>query len=131
MNNTFCNLSKSLAMTGTELAQAEDALGLTALLYQLAANALHAHQYGVLVFHSAIDIDVKVNWGNLRHALHHVNPMTVGHDGMLEWRGCGQQRITLHAVATTMYSQPDMDLDIKIELVSAQFGNLFYITAYL
>ena len=52
-------------------------------------------------------------------------------DRVLEWRGRGQQRITLHAVAMTVYLWQDKDQDINIDLVSARLNNSSYITAYL
>ena len=100
------------------MTRAENALNLTALSRQLAANTRHAYQYGALIFHGAI-IDVNVNCGNLRNALHHVNPMAVRQDGVLKWRGCGQQIITIYAVAATVYSRPDKD----IKLVSVQLND--------
>ena len=95
------------------------------------ATAPHAHQYGALVFHNAIGVTVKINWDDLFHTLHHINHRQTQHDRVLEWCGSSQQRIMLHAVATTVYSWPDKDPDTKIDFASAQLDNWFYITAYL
>ena len=102
MTNTFCKLGAILAATGTNATQAEDTLNLAVLLRQLDADACHAHQYGALVFHGAINLDVKVDWCNLCHTLNCVNPMAVGRNRVLEWRDCGQQRITLQNTVTTV-----------------------------
>ena len=108
---------------GISEAQAEDTLDLTVLSRRLAANARHPPQYSLIVFYDAININVKVNWGNLRHTIHHLHPMTVRQKGVLDWHGCDQQRVTLHAVATTVYSRSDKDPDTKIKLMSVQLDN--------
>ena len=50
-----------------------------------------------------VDVNIKIDWGNLRHALHHMDLETVGRDVVLEWHSHGKQRIMLHAMLTTMY----------------------------
>ena len=100
-------------------------------MLRLRVGARHAHQYGALVFHNTLNVDIKINWDNLCHVLHHINHRWTQHNGVLEWRGRGQQIITLHSVATTVYLQPDKDPDTKINFASALLDNLFYITAYL
>ena len=106
---------------------------MAALLRQLAANARHTHQYSALVIHDTINVNVniKIDWGDLRQVLHLVNPAPARHDGVLEWHGRSQQKIMLHTMETIVYSRPDKDLDTKINLVSARLDNFFYITAYL
>ena len=75
----------------------------------------HAWRFGSYVFNDAIDINVQLSWGDVRHVMNTIDPALVGENGVVEVNRVLDYQFDLSQVADIVYStgaNPETTIDL-------------------